>query len=157
MQFAEILGSKGLLNFVVDFAHTPDALEKSLKALRGVVGGANKLWVVFGCGGDRDASKRPLMGEIALREADRVIVTSDNPRSEDPQKIIDEVLSSTQKGDISYEKIVDRAEAIRFAFKHMQEGDLCLVAGRGHEEFQLVGSKKIPFRDFDFIRGLAER
>lgn len=140
--------------FIVDFAHTPGALEKNLQTLRkGLKKG--KLWVLFGCGGDRDASKRPLMGEIAAKYADKIVVTSDNPRSEDPDKIIAEIVHPLDKAKVSYASITSRRDAMLYCMQHMAKDDLCLVAGRGHEEFQLVGSEKVPFRDADVLKSLS--
>ncbi|WP_296707033.1 UDP-N-acetylmuramoyl-L-alanyl-D-glutamate--2,6-diaminopimelate ligase [Rhodoblastus sp.] len=130
----------------VDYAHKPDALEKALAALRPFAKG--RLIVVFGCGGDRDAGKRPIMGEIATRCADIVLVTDDNPRSEDPASIRAQILSAAP-GAI---EIGDRAEAIRAGVKMLGEGDLLLIAGKGHETGQLVGKTVLPFSDHDEAR-----
>jgi UDP-N-acetylmuramoyl-L-alanyl-D-glutamate--2,6-diaminopimelate ligase len=130
----------------VDYAHKPDALEKALAALRLFAKG--RLIVVFGCGGDRDAGKRPIMGEIATRCADVVVVTDDNPRSEDPASIRAQILGAAP-GAI---EIGDRAEAIRAGVKMLGEGDLLLIAGKGHETGQLVGKTVLPFSDHDEAR-----
>jgi UDP-N-acetylmuramoyl-L-alanyl-D-glutamate--2,6-diaminopimelate ligase len=128
---------------VVDFAHTPDALENALTTCRWHTTGA--LWVVVGCGGDRDAGKRPLMGEVAGRLADHLILTSDNPRSEDPQSICDAIASGTSHRPIHVE--LDRGEAIRHALTHAQPNDCILVAGKGHERTQQIGSRMQPYSD----------
>ena len=133
-------------NVFVDYAHTPDALENALRALRPTTQG--KLIVVFGCGGDRDKGKRPLMGEIASRLADHVIVTDDNPRSEAPEIIRREIVGGATKA----ENIGDRAAAIKAAVDAMRAGDVLLVAGKGHEEGQQVGAKLLPFVDHDAVR-----
>ena len=133
-------------NVFVDYAHTPDALENVLHALRPTTRG--KLIVVFGCGGDRDKGKRPLMGEIASRLADHVIVTDDNPRSEAPEIIRREIVGGATKA----ENIGDRAKAIKAAVDAMRGGDVLLVAGKGHEEGQQVGAKLLPFVDHDAVR-----
>ena len=125
----------------VDYAHTPDALETVLKAIRPHV--TNKLHVVFGCGGDRDKGKRPLMGAAAVRFADAVIVTDDNPRSEDPASIRREALASAKGA----REIGDRAEAIHDAIKSLNAGDILVIAGKGHEAGQIVGSEVRPFLD----------
>ena len=133
---------------VIDYAHTPDALEKTLAALRQVAterGGA--LWCVFGCGGDRDPGKRPQMGAIA-QAADQVIVTSDNPRSEEPGAIIAQVVAGMDP-DARHQAIEDRAAAILSAVKHAGKQDVILLAGKGHEPYQEIKGKKLPFSDAD--------
>jgi UDP-N-acetylmuramoyl-L-alanyl-D-glutamate--2,6-diaminopimelate ligase len=129
---------------VVDFAHTPDALRRVLEALRGHADG--RLWCVFGCGGERDAGKRPMMGAIARELADRVIVTDDNPRREDPDAIVAAVLAGAGRGP-AVEVIRDRAAAIRHAIGAAAPGDVVLVAGKGHESTQIVGDEAQPFSD----------
>ena len=142
---------------LVDYAHTPDSLENVLRAARGLVDGAGRggrVHVVFGCGGDRDRGKRPLMGEIATRLADRVIVTSDNPRSEDPEAIIDEILAGTGPG---VEHDADRRAAIGMALAGAREGDVVVIAGKGHEQGQeFEGGRKIPFDDVTVARETLE-
>jgi len=147
-------GAKGRLERVaerngapifVDYAHKPDALAKALQALRPYA--KRKLVVVFGAGGDRDAGKRPLMGAIAVENADHVIVTDDNPRSENPQ-IIRAAILSAAKGAT---EIGDRAEAIRTAISALQPGDALLIAGKGHETGQIVGNVTLPFSDHDAV------
>ncbi|MGE0355619.1 MAG: UDP-N-acetylmuramoyl-L-alanyl-D-glutamate--2,6-diaminopimelate ligase [Burkholderiales bacterium] len=130
---------------VVDYAHTPDALEKALAALRPAVAPGGKLHCVFGCGGERDPGKRPIMGEAAARLADRVVVTSDNPRGEDPQAIIDQVLAGIPGG--AAEALADRQVAIFSAVHQARAGDVVLVAGKGHETWQEIAGVRHPFRD----------
>jgi len=133
---------------LVDYAHTPDSLENVLRAARALAAG--RLVCVFGCGGDRDRGKRPLMGEIATRLADRVIVTSDNPRSEPPEAIVAEIMAGAGVGA---EVEVDRRAAIRAAVAGAGEGDVVVVAGKGHEQGQeLAGGEKIPFDDVTVVR-----
>jgi UDP-N-acetylmuramoyl-L-alanyl-D-glutamate--2,6-diaminopimelate ligase len=133
---------------VVDYAHTPDSLENVLQAARGLT--SKRVHVVVGCGGDRDRTKRPLMGEIAKRLADRVIITSDNPRSEDPQAIIDEVLVGSGP---DVERDVDRRKAIFQAIAGAQAGDIVVVAGKGHELGQeFANGEKLPFDDVQVTR-----
>ena len=148
-------GAKGRLDLVgtvegapvlVDYAHKPDALEKALEALRPFVQG--KLVVIFGCGGDRDAGKRPIMGEIATRLADKVIVTDDNPRSEDPATIRAAIMAAAP-GAI---EIGDRRLAIETAIVELGRGDVLLIAGKGHEPGQIVGKTVLPFSDHDVAR-----
>ena len=133
----------------VDYAHTPDALKNALSTMKDLTIG--KLWVVFGCGGDRDKGKRSVMGEIASEHADCVVITSDNPRSEDAQKIIQDIEAGidSQKG---YRAIVDRREAIEFAIQGLEKNDCLLIAGKGHERYQLIGEKKLPFDDYLIAR-----
>jgi UDP-N-acetylmuramoyl-L-alanyl-D-glutamate--2,6-diaminopimelate ligase len=133
----------------VDYAHKPGALEAVLATLRPHA--AQRLIVVFGCGGDRDRGKRPIMGEIATRMADRVIVTDDNPRSEIPAIIRSEILAKAP-GAV---EVGDRAEAIRVAMREMQAGDLLVIAGKGHETYQIVGDQTFPFDDAAIARQMA--
>ncbi|HEY0305252.1 MAG TPA: UDP-N-acetylmuramoyl-L-alanyl-D-glutamate--2,6-diaminopimelate ligase [Longimicrobiales bacterium] len=130
-------------NFTVlrDYAHTPDALERVLHTLRDVVTG--RIIAVFGAGGDRDKGKRPEMGEIAQRLADVAIVTSDNPRTESPEAIIDDIVTGMKAGE--YARIVNRREAIAEALRSARRGDVVLLAGKGHETYQIVGSQKLDF------------
>jgi UDP-N-acetylmuramoyl-L-alanyl-D-glutamate--2,6-diaminopimelate ligase len=131
---------------IVDYAHKPDALAHVLDALRPFVKG--RLVCIVGCGGDRDRGKRPLMGRIASDKADVVIVTDDNPRSEDPAAIRAEVL----KGAPRAREIGDRAEAIRTAVSELRGGDILVVAGKGHETGQIIGDRTLPFSDHDEVR-----
>ena len=127
---------------IIDYAHTPDALEKALQALRGHCSG--QLWVIFGCGGDRDSGKRAAMGEIAQRYADQVVVTSDNPRTEPPQQIVDHILQGIQ-GEVIVE--LDRRQAIVTSIQSAAEEDIVLIAGKGHENYQVIGVDCFPFSD----------
>ena len=130
-----------------DYAHTPDALERALLALRPLTPG--RLIVVFGCGGDRDRGKRPLMGRIATELADLPVVTSDNPRTEDPDQIIDEI--ETGMGGKSHLRFTDRREAIGAALNAGRPGDTILLAGKGHETYQVVGREKLPFDEREIV------
>jgi UDP-N-acetylmuramoyl-L-alanyl-D-glutamate--2,6-diaminopimelate ligase len=152
-------GAKGRLDFVgetngapifVDYAHKPDALAKALEALRPYVSG--RLVVVFGAGGERDAGKRPMMGEIAAAKADRVIVTDDNPRSEEPAAIRAAILKSAP-GAI---EIGDRGQAIGTAVAELRRGDVLLIAGKGHESGQIIGNQTLPFSDHDAVAAALE-
>jgi UDP-N-acetylmuramyl-tripeptide synthetase len=144
----ELIGRKGDAPVFVDYAHKPDALEKALAALRPFAPG--RLIVVFGCGGDRDRGKRPIMGEIAARCADVAIVTDDNPRSEDPAAIRAEILAGMPQGGVR--EIGDRARAIAAGVAMLQTGDALLIAGKGHETGQIVGDRVLPFSDHDAAR-----
>ncbi len=136
----------------VDYAHTPDALKKALLALRELNKGVGRIICVFGCGGDRDQSKRPIMGEIAGELADYAIITSDNPRSEDPDKIIEQIYKGFSKSTRSKAVcITNRDEAIRYSINLSKVGDIVLVAGKGHENYQIIGTNKIPFDDKERI------
>ena len=129
---------------VIDYAHTPDALERALAALiESKQDGA--VWVVFGCGGDRDKGKRSEMGRIACRLADRVVVTSDNPRSEQPEQIVEDILRGCEDGSPLVE--IDRAAAIAMAVAAAEQGDTVLIAGKGHEDYQEIQGARLPFSD----------
>ncbi len=135
----------------VDYAHTPDALQTVLTAIRPHT--AARLWVVFGCGGDRDRGKRPFMGEIACRLADRAIVTDDNPRGEDPATIRREILAAATDA----EEISERGEAIAMAVAALGPGDVLVIAGKGHESGQIIGDRILPFNDRDVARAAISR
>jgi UDP-N-acetylmuramoyl-L-alanyl-D-glutamate--2,6-diaminopimelate ligase len=137
---------------VVDYAHTDDALRNVLKTARALTQG--RLIVVFGCGGDRDRTKRPLMGEAAGSLADTVVLTSDNPRSEDPILIINDALVGLQKTGAPYTAEVDREAAIRKALQTAHEGDVVVVAGKGHETYQILKDRTVPFDDREVARRL---
>lgn len=148
----ELVGAHNGAPVFVDYAHKPDALAKALQALRPYA--KRKLVVVFGAGGDRDAGKRPLMGAIASENADSVIVTDDNPRSENPASIRAAILAAANNAG----EIGDRSEAIRTAIAALEPGDALLIAGKGHETGQIVGDRVLPFSDHDAVRAaLASR
>lgn len=134
-----------------DYAHTPDALERTLKTARAFTEG--KLIVVFGCGGDRDKGKRPLMGEIAERGSDCAIVTSDNPRTEDPDSIIDDIEAGMRASN--HERVTDRLAAIQRAIGLAEDGDIVLLAGKGHETYQVRGTTSYPFDEKEIVRELT--
>jgi UDP-N-acetylmuramoyl-L-alanyl-D-glutamate--2,6-diaminopimelate ligase len=142
------------ISVIVDYAHTPDSLENLLKAARPFIQG--KMICVFGCGGDRDRGKRPQMGRIAADLSDQVIVTSDNPRTEDPQRILQDIVAGISdvatRPSTSLQVIGDRAEAIRTAILQAQPGDGVLIAGKGHEDYQILGTEKIHFDDREQAR-----
>ena len=154
----EVVDQDHAVTVVVDYAHTPEALEVALQAARLIAKG--EVVVVFGCGGDRDAEKRPAMGALAQRLADRVIVTSDNPRSEDPHQIVSEIIAGLPAGEntsaVSVE--LDRAKAIDQAVVEAKPGDVVLIAGKGHETTQTIGTEVLAFDDRDVASAaLAQR
>lgn len=152
-------GVKGRLELVetgrpftvaIDYAHTPDGLRKVIEAVKTSAKG--RVVVLFGCGGDRDRTKRPLMGRVVASMADYAIITSDNPRTEDPKKIIDEILEGMGGGRASYTVIVNRAQAIRFAIQNARTDDFILLAGKGHETYQVLREGVIPFDEREIIK-----
>jgi UDP-N-acetylmuramoyl-L-alanyl-D-glutamate--2,6-diaminopimelate ligase len=169
-----IATDKGFL-VLVDYAHTPDALDRMLASVRELTPG--RLITVFGCGGDRDRGKRPLMGRAAARWSDLVVVTSDNPRSESPEDIIEEILkgvreegmpacepeeiAETRPGSKAFSRVADRRQAIRLAVRAAVAGDTVVIAGKGHEEVQILGGERVPFRDGEEVvralRGTGNR
>ncbi|MEJ2141742.1 MAG: UDP-N-acetylmuramoyl-L-alanyl-D-glutamate--2,6-diaminopimelate ligase [Gammaproteobacteria bacterium] len=138
---------------VVDYAHTPDALEHVLSALQEHQ--HKQLWCVFGCGGDRDQGKRPMMGAIAERLADQLVITTDNPRSEDPQAIVNEISEGLSKASDAHIQL-DRAEAIEYAINNASQEDIVLIAGKGHETYQEVNGKRYPFSDMETAKHYLE-
>ncbi len=137
---------------IVDYAHTPDGLERVLRDARSMAG-VGRVVVVFGCGGDRDRTKRPVMGRVAGNEADVVVLTSDNPRSEDPEAILDEILSGVDDGVVVHRE-VDRRRAIQWAINWVVPEDLLVIAGKGHEKTQIVGANVLEFDDRRVAREL---
>lgn len=137
---------------LVDYAHKPDALEKAIEALRPFVPHGGRLVCVFGCGGDRDPTKRPVMGEIAARLADEIFVTSDNPRTENAEAILDAILAGIPPGVRKVHRICDRRQAIVSAITQAQKDDVILIAGKGHEDYQIIGTEKTPFSDLEEAR-----
>ena len=152
----ETVRAGGVLG-IVDYAHTPDALDNVLATAREIVPDGNDLWVVFGAGGDRDATKRPEMAAAAQARADHVVLTSDNPRSEDPEAILDDIAAGLSASP-SLTRIASRAEAISHAADHAAPGDVIVVAGKGHETYQIVGAERRDFDDRAVLRdALASR
>jgi UDP-N-acetylmuramoyl-L-alanyl-D-glutamate--2,6-diaminopimelate ligase len=149
----EALGQADQPQVVVDYAHTPDALEKVLAALRQHCEG--RLICVFGCGGDRDRGKRPLMGKVAEQGADQILVTDDNPRHEDPAEIIEDILKGLQKPDQA-RVVHDRNQAIALALSEAGPQDLVVVCGKGHETGQCIGDTIRPFDDRESVKSLLE-
>lgn len=151
MQHIEAVAGQPVV--VVDYAHTPDALQHALEALR--VHCAGRLWCVFGCGGDRDRGKRPLMGSVAEQMADEIVLTDDNPRSEDSAAIIEDIRGGIQE----IEKLhieTERRAAIAYAIEHAGASDIVLLAGKGHEDYQIIGAERLPFNDAEVVTELLE-
>jgi UDP-N-acetylmuramoyl-L-alanyl-D-glutamate--2,6-diaminopimelate ligase len=138
---------------IVDYAHTPEALELALQALQQHVPG--NVVCVFGCGGDRDKGKRPLMAQAAEQNANKLVITSDNPRSEDPQTIIDDVKAGLSNPEYAVCQI-DRADAIRYAIEHAPKNGVVLIAGKGHEDYQIIGDKRLPFCDRQWVEKILQ-
>ena len=136
---------------IVDFAHTPDALENIIRTIDEIRQAEQRLIIVCGCGGDRDKSKRPIMGDMVSRMADIAIFTSDNPRTEDPEQILREMEEGVEAGN-RYLKITDRHEAIKTAVMLAEPRDIILLAGKGHEDYQIIGTEKFPFNDKEIIK-----
>lgn len=148
------------LNIFVDYAHTPDALYQVQKSLRSIVNG--KLITIFGCGGDRDRGKRPLMGEAVASMSDYAIVTSDNPRSENPDLIVQDIIPGIErikkdKTGFSYEVVIERKSAIKKALDIASDKDIILIAGKGHEDYQIISGVKYPFSDIEVCKDLLHR
>ena len=152
-RFETVANSKGI-TAIVDYAHTPDALEKVIKTAREFTKG--RIITVFGCGGDRDSAKRPLMGEIAGQYSDYCVVTSDNPRTEDPDAIIRDILPGIRKTDCAFIVEPDRREGIRKALLEYQQGDTVIIAGKGHETYQILGTEKHHFDDREITMQIIE-
>ena len=148
----EAIDGGQLFTVLVDYAHKPDALDQALRAARELVADGRRLLVVFGCGGDRDIAKRPLMGDVATRLADDVILTSDNPRSEDPLAIIDDIRAGVTPGAAAVAVEPDRRRAIERAVAHARPGDVVVIAGKGHETTQTIGDTVRPFDDREVAR-----
>jgi UDP-N-acetylmuramoyl-L-alanyl-D-glutamate--2,6-diaminopimelate ligase len=158
----ERVGQERNFTILVDYAHTPDALEKVLLSLRELA--PLRIITVFGCGGDRDRNKRPMMGEIAAKLSDLVVITSDNPRTERPEDIIAEIEEGVKSAGLEkispreapyrngYFAVADRFEAIQNALHMAKRGDIVLVAGKGHEDYQIIGKQRIPFDDRETIK-----
>ena len=150
----EIVTKKYNLGYeiIVDYAHTPDGLENILKTVREFTKG--RLISVFGCGGDRDRTKRPIMGKIGTELSDIAVITSDNPRSEDPLAIIQDILPGVEKTSCPYEVIENRKKAIKKALEIAQKDDVILIAGKGHETYQILKDKTISFDEKKIIKEL---
>ena len=146
---AEVVPTNRDFTVVIDYAHTPDGLLNIMETLNEVKKG--RLVTVFGCGGDRDKTKRPIMGKLAEENSDKVIVTSDNPRSEDPDEIIKDVLEGMKDSKVPVEAIADRAKAVEHAILTAQPGDMILLAGKGHETYQVLKDKTIHLDEREIV------
>jgi UDP-N-acetylmuramoyl-L-alanyl-D-glutamate--2,6-diaminopimelate ligase len=142
---------------VVDYAHTDDALANLLATSRELLTGGGRILTLFGCGGDRDRAKRPLMGEAAGRASDFVVLTSDNPRSEDPLLIINDALVGLQRTEAEYRVEPDRERAIGLVLEQARAGDIVLIAGKGHENYQVLNDRTVDFDDREVARRLLAR
>lgn len=151
---SEMVDNKRELNIMIDYAHSPESLENILSAVKEYTSG--KVISVFGCGGDRDSSKRPIMGEISGRIADYTIITSDNPRTEEPEKIVKQIEEGMKKTNGKYECIVDRREAIKKAISIATKKDIIILAGKGHEPYQEINHKTYPFDERIIVREIIK-
>ncbi len=151
---SELVNNKKGLTIMIDYAHTPESLEKILSAVK--IHTKGRVISVFGCGGDRDKNKRPMMGEASGRVADYTIITSDNPRTEDPDEIVKEIEKGIQKTKGKYECIVNRVEAIKKAIKMANTKDIIVLAGKGHEQYQEINGKKYPFDEAQIVNDIIE-
>lgn len=151
----EVVPTDGDYTVLSDYAHTPDALENVLRAMRAVTKG--RVVALFGCGGDRDRTKRPIMGRIAAENADFAVVTSDNPRTEEPMDIIREILAGMEGTKTPYVVIPDRVEAIEWAIEHHEPGDVIILAGKGHEDYQVIGHEKRHMDEREIVAEIMEK
>ena len=151
---SELVNNKKELTIMIDYAHSPESLENILNAVKSYTRG--RVISVFGCGGDRDTSKRPIMGEISGRIADYTIITSDNPRTEDPQKIVEQIEAGIKKTKGKYTVIVDRMEAIKAAIKMADKKDIIVLAGKGHEPYQEINGVKYPFDERVIVNNIIQ-
>jgi len=151
---SELVDNKKELKIMIDYAHTPDSLENILKTVKQYTSG--RVICVFGCGGDRDKSKRPIMGEISGKIADYTIITSDNPRTEVPEEIINEIEKGIKKTKGNYECIVDRREAIKKAISMENKNDIVVIAGKGHEMYQEINKEQLPFDEREIVKEIID-
>ena len=152
---SELVDNKKELTIMIDYAHSPESLQNILQATKSYTRG--KVISVFGCGGDRDTGKRPIMGEISGRIADYTIITSDNPRTEDPKAIVEQIENGIKKTKGKYEVVVDRVEAIKHAIKMANKKDIIILAGKGHEPYQEINGEKYPFDERIIVREIIEK
>jgi UDP-N-acetylmuramoyl-L-alanyl-D-glutamate--2,6-diaminopimelate ligase len=151
-RFQYVKSPKGVIG-IVDYAHTPDALKNVLETIKDLRTGAEQVITLVGCGGDRDAAKRPVMAAIACEYSNKIILTADNPRSEDPEAILDQMQKGINPADMKKTlRISDRKEAIKTALSFSNPGDIILIAGKGHEKYQEIKGVKHPFDDFEILK-----
>ncbi|MBR0535557.1 MAG: UDP-N-acetylmuramoyl-L-alanyl-D-glutamate--2,6-diaminopimelate ligase [Clostridia bacterium] len=151
----ELLKTETPFGVIIDYAHTPDGLEKALNAVRGFTKG--RVITLFGCGGDRDKTKRPKMGRMATDLSDIVVVTTDNPRTEDPDEIIDDILLGVVGSKAEVVRVTDRTDAIEYALSIAKEGDTILLAGKGHETYQVIGTERVDYDERDVVAAALKR
>ena len=151
----ELLKTNTEYGVIIDYAHTPDGLEKAINAVRGFTKG--RVITVFGCGGDRDKTKRPKMGRMATDLSDIVIITTDNPRTEDPDEIIKEILIGTVGSKAEVVCVTDRSEAIKYALSTAKKGDTVLLAGKGHETYQVIGKERIHYDEREIVDSILKK
>ena len=147
---SEMVDNKLEIPIMIDYAHSPESLQNILKAVKSYTRG--RVISVFGCGGDRDSRKRPVMGEISGKIADYTIITSDNPRTEDPKLIVDQIEEGIKKTKGKYEVIIDRKDAIKKAIKMANKSDIIVLAGKGHEPYQEINGKKYDFDERKIVK-----
>ena len=145
----ELLKTNTEYGVIIDYAHTPDGLEKAINAVRGFTEG--RVITLFGCGGDRDKTKRPKMGRMATDLSDIVVVTTDNPRTEDPEEIIKDILIGTVGSKAEVVCVTDRSEAIAYALNIAEKGDTVLLAGKGHETYQVIGKERVHYDEREVV------
>jgi UDP-N-acetylmuramoyl-L-alanyl-D-glutamate--2,6-diaminopimelate ligase len=150
----ELVDTNTPFGVIIDYAHTPDGLEKAINAVRGFT--KCRVITLFGCGGDRDKTKRPKMGRMATELSDVVVVTTDNPRTEDPDEIIKEILIGTVGSKAEVITITDRSEAIAHALSIAQKGDTVLLAGKGHELYQVIGTERVHYDEREVIKNALQ-
>ena len=151
---SELVDNKLGLTIMIDYAHTPESLEKILSSVKIYTKG--RVISVFGCGGERDKIKRPMMGEVSGRVADYTIITSDNPRTEDPTSIVKDIENGIKNTNGKYECIVDRVEAIKKAISMANKRDIIVLAGKGHEQYQEINNKRYPFDEKLIVNNIIE-
>lgn len=151
---SELVPNKKGLTIMIDYAHSPESLQNILNAVKSYTRG--RVISVFGCGGDRDAAKRPIMGEISGKIADFTVITSDNPRTEDPEKIVEQIEEGIKKTNGKYIAITDRKEAIKYAINMANKADIIVLAGKGHETYQEINNEKLPFDEREIIKSIIK-